>query len=455
MSLRSWSGLTRMLSIKRTELGVPEPDLQRGPINSQARLRLFDKTEDQVALTLYRDNHAWCPYCEKVWLFLEAKRIPYRIEKVNMWCYGKKDEYMRMVPSGMLPAAIMDGSLYTESDVILDVLETKYPEPSLRPSSLSPDRKLFDQLLKLERYLFSTWLGWLCRPGQDKAKQQAFEEALDEVDCALTIRDGAFFMGSFSMVDCVFAPFLERMAASIPYYKGLKLRGGRWAHLNSWYKAMEQRDSYVGAMSDYHTHVHDLPPQLGGCIENGSRAQKAAKAKIDGTNGHGLMPVTELTDDDIEPPNGWPQDTESACVEAAAAILRHKEKVIALGGRAGQSKLLEPALQRVVASLLEQEAVISMDDLEVDGRSNDELISAALGLRYVCDRINVPRDMHLPAARQLRARLNHLSALLACQAQGWSTTEEVEKGQTYVVDHRVPIPTKNRKDQDPAPFHNA
>ena len=31
-----------------------------------------------------RDDAAWCPYCQKVWLQLEEKRIPYTIEKINM-----------------------------------------------------------------------------------------------------------------------------------------------------------------------------------------------------------------------------------------------------------------------------------------------------------------------------------------------------------------------------------
>ncbi len=36
---------------------------------------------------LCRDDAAWCPYCQKVWLQLEEKRIPYVIEKINMRCW--------------------------------------------------------------------------------------------------------------------------------------------------------------------------------------------------------------------------------------------------------------------------------------------------------------------------------------------------------------------------------
>ncbi len=66
-----------------------EPDRVNGPTNAQSRLRLFGKHEVKqgsepptVGVTLYRDNHAWCPYCQKVWLWLEEMQVPYRIEKV-------------------------------------------------------------------------------------------------------------------------------------------------------------------------------------------------------------------------------------------------------------------------------------------------------------------------------------------------------------------------------------
>ena len=146
---------------------------------------------------------------------------------------------------------------------------------------------------------------------------------------------GPFFLGpQLSLVDLTFAPFLERIAASILYYKGFAVRGqvgrwdlrcdgslhkrccfppfchktwrplatpgwlpatsqmqqqsslpnvsllaglllllllqGRWPHLERWFDAMEGRPAYAGFKSDYYTHCHDLPPQLGGCASGQS-----------------------------------------------------------------------------------------------------------------------------------------------------------------------------------------
>jgi len=54
------------------------------------KVRLYDESnkESDIRVTFYRDHASWCPYCQKVWFALEEKRIPYRVEKVNMSCYG-------------------------------------------------------------------------------------------------------------------------------------------------------------------------------------------------------------------------------------------------------------------------------------------------------------------------------------------------------------------------------
>ena len=56
----SWSELEDIAST------WPAPDLANGPSAAQSRLRLFGQPEEAVRVTLFRDNHAWCPYCQKV-----------------------------------------------------------------------------------------------------------------------------------------------------------------------------------------------------------------------------------------------------------------------------------------------------------------------------------------------------------------------------------------------------
>lgn len=99
-----------------------------GPAHNDASLRLFGAREKDVRVTLYRDMAAWCPYCQKVWLHLEEKQIPYRVVKVPMRSYGDKpSSFLRKVPSGLLPALELDGRLYTESLDIMKLMESTFP----------------------------------------------------------------------------------------------------------------------------------------------------------------------------------------------------------------------------------------------------------------------------------------------------------------------------------------
>merc|ERR1719433_512425 len=123
---------------------------QTNTTNSQARVRTFGRPESEIRVKLYRDNHAWCPYCHKVWLQLEEKRIPYRIEKVNMRCYGSKSrDFLRKTPRGLLPAIEIDGRFVVESDVIMQLLEDKFPDHN--PLITRQNASRIKQLRKLER----------------------------------------------------------------------------------------------------------------------------------------------------------------------------------------------------------------------------------------------------------------------------------------------------------------
>jgi glutathione S-transferase len=275
-SALSWSELAPLAA----SYAPPEP--AAGQTNSQSLLRSFGRAEKDVRVTLYRDNHAWCPYCQKVWLWLEEKRVPYRIAKVTMFCYGtKEDWYKRIVPSGMLPAAEIDGRIITESDVILERLEAAFGPLGEAIAAITPQRRL-------ERQLFGVWCDWLCRPSasaaEESGKQRAFEEVLARVEQELGATPGPWMRGGDqpSTADIIFVPYVERMSASLYYYKGFTMRElSQRPALCRWFDALEARDTYIGTQSDFHTHVHDLPPQMGGCFASNSQMQRENAARVD------------------------------------------------------------------------------------------------------------------------------------------------------------------------------
>ncbi|MGL5032472.1 MAG: glutathione S-transferase family protein, partial [Microcystaceae cyanobacterium] len=276
-----------------TELETLSPwqlDYVNGPTNAQSRLRLFGQTEKDIRVVLYRDRHAWCPYCQKVWFWLEEKQIPYRIEKVTMFCYGEKENwYKRKVPSGMLPALELDGRMITESDDILWALEQEF-----KPLGKSLEDKRVIPLRQLERLLFRAWCNWLCRPARSPKEEQynkeQFQGVVEQVEAALAKTPGPYFLEEFSVVDVIFTPYVERMNASLYYYKGYSLREVN-PRLSAWFDALETRLTYRGTQSDFHTHAHDLPPQMGGCWENGEPQMLACKQRVDHGPWFGLPDV--------------------------------------------------------------------------------------------------------------------------------------------------------------------
>mmetsp|Transcript_110578 Transcript_110578/g.276949 ORF Transcript_110578/g.276949 Transcript_110578/m.276949 type:complete len:413 (+) Transcript_110578:99-1337(+) len=381
MQALAWNELARLTSWGK--------DYENGPTNSQSMLRPFGQAESAIRVTLFRDNHAWCPYCQKVWLFLEEKRIPYRIAKVTMRCYGPKERwYLAKVPNGMLPALELDGRLITESDDILAALEAAF-------GPLGKPMRAITAYRQLERTLFRAWCQWLCYPSRSAAEesrsQQQFEAVLGQVDQALSASPGPFFLEDFSLADVIFIPYVERMVASLFYYKGFNVKKAS-PGLARWFQGLEERGTYRGTQSDAHTHCHDLPPQMGGCYENGSPEQQQCKAMVD--NG----PWDKLPDCDYAEP-------QDAVQEALARTLKHKDAIIE-ANCIKDKVVVEEALRRALTNLT----------LPLTGRQ-DELCKAtnkdmAVACLYIRDRINVPRDMSVWAARRFRDALTKTAASL-------------------------------------------
>jgi glutathione S-transferase len=379
-------------------------DLVNGPTHARSRLRLFGQPESAVRVTLYRDKHAWCPYCQKVWLWLEEKQIPYRIEKVTMFCYGEKERwYKQKVPSGMLPALELDGKLITESDDILLALERVFGPLQF---GMESDRVL--PLRRLERLLFRAWCNWLCYPARSARDEmfgrEKFKEIAGLVEEALASTPGPYFLEEFSTVDVIFTPYVERMNASLYYYKGYSLREEN-PRFQEWFGAMESRSTYRGTQSDFHTHVHDLPPQMGGCYDNGEPQALINQAKVDRGSWFELPDV------------GYPEP-ENSRQEALQRVIKHRENILKVNPL--QSANLDIALRCALTNLITETDCPPPPDTDA-------------GLRYLRDRISVPRDMSIYAAKRFRTALESTAALVGDRPG-------------------VPIPTQHRRDQDPTNF---
>ena len=379
-------------------------DTVNGPTNAKARLRLFGQSESDVRVTLYRDNHAWCPYCQKIWLWLEEKQVPYRIEKVTMFCYGEKESwYKRKVPSGMLPAIELDGRIIKESDDILIALEKVFGplNQGMKDRGVLP-------LRQLERLLFRAWCSWLCYPAssarQEQRNREQFTQVVAKVEQALGSTPGSYFLDKFGIVDVIFTPYVERMNASLYYYKGYSMREEN-PRFSAWFDAMETRPTYRGTQSDFHTHVHDLPPQMGGCWENGEPQMLINKARVNNGPWFGLPDV------------GYPEP-ENSREEALQNTIKHQTNIIRVNP--ADDKLFDEALRCALTHMMTGKECVPPPNSDV-------------GLRYLRDRINVPRDMSIYAAKHFRESLEKTAALAGNQQP-------------------EPLPTRHRRDQNPLNF---
>nr|WP_075486238.1 glutathione S-transferase N-terminal domain-containing protein [Prochlorococcus marinus] len=388
-------------------------DRVNGINNSYANLRLFGHTESDVIVTLYRDRHSWCPYCQKIWLWLEYKRIPYRVKKINMFCYGKKESwFLDKVKSGKLPAIEFKGHVITESDEILAFLENEFGALG----SFITSSELI-KIRELEREIFRSWCNWLCREGfnliDNSFRKNRFKESISKFDEILRRSQSGFVDPSKSnsgeiepgVGDIIFIPYMERINASLIYYKGFNLRSN-YRFVDKWLTLFERTSAYSGTQGDFHTHSHDLPPQMGGCYKEKNAQQISFSKLIDTGKGLGKYELNKN------------YDSKYFAKIALKRVIKHKENLLKVNPYDKES--FDESLRSALTYLITGEVRIP------------EKLSG-ISLRYLKNRISVPRDMPIISARLLRQSLNKIELL--------SDSNE-----------RDEIPQSHRYDQDPRNF---
>ena len=406
-NILSWADLSKFK--------IDDIDRVNGINNSYSNLRLFGHCEKEVDLIFYRDRHSWCPYCQKIWLWLEIKRGPYKVKKINMYCYGQKENwFLNKVSSGKLPAIELNGKVITESDNIILCLENEFG--TLGSSLLS---NKIHEARNLEREIFTSWCNWLCRRSfiylDQSFSKNNFIESIIKFEKILSSSKTGYIDPTMNednkeklepgTGDIIFIPYIERMNASLSYYKGFNLRKN-YPFIDRWLTLLENLSAYRGTQGDFHTHSHDLPPQMGGCFKEINDQQISFSNLIDGGEGLGNLEFNQNVDLDYY------------AKLALNRVLKHKDNII--NANPHEKDLFEDSLRTALTYLVTSEI-------------NKIPNKAVTSINYLKNRISVPRDMPIISARLLRQSLNKIVSP--------NNNSKTDK-----------IPEKHRYDQDPSEF---
>lgn len=367
-------------------------------------------------LTLYRDNNGWCPFCERVWVALMAKGIPF--EERTLSLQKKPDWYLEKVPTGLVPAIEFCDSnevVWESKDILLRLEDdSRFSSfKSLLPAA-ETDRAtmLLNETDQMTKSIAGVLYGSNLTSQELAVKIHGFEESMDKMNTLLSESKSAFFLGSgFSVVDCMLVPVLERLAVQLPLKTGIVLRdAARWPAVEAWFVGME-------------TEVIPYRERVKGDTYSWSAAFVTILEMFQSTQGVGgndpIANAKQAAAHELEAqlsasPSTFDKSTRLAAVRKLAtnyaAIIQDatseaKSQKSLSRLAAADSSQVDMALRRAASILLsEQDTVFPQEGVTA---------GEAEAARLIASRLCVPRDMGAPAAGALRAGLGSVALAAA------------------------------------------
>ena len=383
-------------------------------------------------VTLYRDTNGWCPFCERVWLILRAKGIPYDEQLISL--QNKPDWYKALVPTTLVPAVLFHGDEATnerrivwESSDIFSALEEAFPDTP----KMVHDTSEYKAALQLNEDLTMAGFGFVYAGRNDTLteddkleRKNKFLAELDRLNTALDKRQQqqqaengglSFMLGAFSAVDAIMIPTLERWRVQLPITNGVDIQEGRPA-LTKWFEAMDSFEPYSSRVAgDEYSWTATNSMFLryfGGGEDKPEVAEAIARADDAAERLTALFADKAVTED---------VGDKKYSKEAAAKLVSNHEAVVKDCTRGdpqsqqhikrGTNSDAADAMLRYVTSCLlssddtiqqaKEATLLDLDEAESDGFAKD----AATAARTIASRLCVPRDMSAPAASMLRAVL--------------------------------------------------
>ncbi|KAL3628567.1 Glutathione S-transferase L3 [Castilleja foliolosa] len=180
-----------------------------------------------------------CPYAQRTWIVRNYKGLQDEIKLVPIDLPNRPAWYKEIVyPENKVPALEHNGKIIGESLDLVKYIDANFKGPSLLPED--PAKQKFDEELiaysdTFVKNVITSFKGDTIK--QAGAEFDYLENALQKYD------DGPFFLGQFSRVDVVYAPFVERFQIFLQEVWKYDITSGR-PKLAAWVEEINKIDAY-------------------------------------------------------------------------------------------------------------------------------------------------------------------------------------------------------------------
>ncbi|KAI5015937.1 probable glutathione S-transferase DHAR1, cytosolic [Hordeum vulgare subsp. vulgare] len=175
-----------------------------------------------------------CPFSQRVLLTLEEKKVPYEMKLIDV--SNKPDWFLKINPEGKVPVFNGgDGKWIADSDVITQVIEEKYPTPSL----VTPP-----EYASVGSKIFSTFVTFLKSKDASDGSEKALVDELQALEEHLKAHGPYINGANVSAADLSLAPKLFHLQVALEHFKGWKVPE-TLTSVHAYTEALFSRESFV------------------------------------------------------------------------------------------------------------------------------------------------------------------------------------------------------------------
>ncbi|KAF7811368.1 glutathione S-transferase DHAR2-like [Senna tora] len=181
-----------------------------------------------------------CPFSQRVLLTLEEKKIPHKTHLIDLGDKPKwfaiflSREFLDVNPEGKVPVVKFDDKWVSDSDVIVGILEEKFPEP---PLATPPE------FASVGSKIFGSFVCFLKSKDANDGTEQALLTELKALDDHLK-EHGPYVAGDkVTAVDLSLAPKLYHLVVTLRHFKNWTIPESL-THVHNYTKLLFSRESF-------------------------------------------------------------------------------------------------------------------------------------------------------------------------------------------------------------------